>query len=187
MEAESKWFEEWQASYNKRRENIQEKILEALKAGKVVGESFNQNYSTIWPDASPFMASVNTPEYLAYHLAARHFGFGWKLYIDGVEYHLGKLTKAGALRRSQRAPLVTTSKKERRHRTMGAKFYHIGLWPKGKALIIQASTNIDCLNCETREYLNGRTTKKELKVGSVNLLRAYNRKYGTHLERAVIV
>ena len=60
---------------------------------------------------------------------------------------------------------------------MGAKFYHIGLWPKGKALVIQASTNIDCLNCETVEYLNGRTTKRELKIGAANLLRAFNRKY----------
>ena len=47
---------------------------------------------------------------------------------------------------------------------MKESLYHIGLYSKNKnTVVLQASTNIDCLSCELLDYFDYRlTTKKHL-------------------------
>jgi hypothetical protein len=71
---------------------------------------------------------------------------------------------------------------------MADKYLYIGLKPDNnkRALLIQATTEL-ARRVEAWEVMEGRTNRAELKKARADLLRAFNRKYNLHLQRAVIV
>lgn len=67
--------------------------------------------------------------------------------------------------------------------------YHIGAYRRNKTVVIQATTNKDCLSCELVEYFGTRqTTKRHLKEYKAGLLAAIREEipYFKNCERIVI-
>ena len=51
------------------------------------------------------------------------------------------------------------------------RMYHIGVLKRKSTIVVQASTNVDCLSCEIRDYYGIRiTTKANLKANKLALL-----------------
>ena len=68
--------------------------------------------------------------------------------------------------------------------------YHVGTSKRGKTLVIQAVTDVDCLDCETYDYLGQRiVTKKHLytkRYDLLNILKAQNPRVYGNLRYAVV-
>lgn len=72
--------------------------------------------------------------------------------------------------------------------------YHIGIYQRNHTLIIQASTNVDCLSCEILAYMGTTTaTKKELRANCKDekkrndFLAIFNRRYPNRNFKSIIV
>jgi hypothetical protein len=60
------------------------------------------------------------------------------------------------------------------------KLYYLGIYKRGKTIVLQATTNKDCLNCEIIEYFGTIDTTKKLLIEKVNL---YKREFILELRR----
>lgn len=67
------------------------------------------------------------------------------------------------------------------------KTYHIGLLKSGKSVIMQMTTNVDCLSPQTWIYYGHRiTTKKRIKEQKSEILAAINLQNKTEFKYLVI-